>query len=139
VTIINSVVEEVSVTNDDYQWVVGAAIKRIWFHPLSKLPGHPLWAASRIPYVLSLLRGTLNEDMLQMHQKYGDVIRLGPNELSFSTEQAWKDIYMYRPGHKETKKDPTWYIGKVTHFDLIHRKSTDRCCFKRRTICHRTS
>jgi cytochrome P450 len=87
-------------------------IQRLWFHPLSKYPGPPLWAASRLPYVLSLLFGKLNEDMSKLHEKYGEVIRLGPNELSFSTEQAWKDIYMHRPGHKESKKDPVWYIGK---------------------------
>ncbi|KAF2710683.1 putative RNA polymerase II mediator complex component Srb8 [Pleomassaria siparia CBS 279.74] len=69
------------------------AVRRIWFHPLSKFPGPKLWAASRIPYVLSLLRGKLNEDMLKMHEKYGDVIRLAPNEISFGVEEAWKDIY----------------------------------------------
>jgi hypothetical protein len=88
------------------------AIKRIWFHPLSKYPGPKLWAASRIPYVISLLRGSLNEDMLKMHEKYGDVIRLAPNEVSFAVEEAWRDIYMHRPGHKEVVKDAVWYIGE---------------------------
>ncbi len=60
--------------------------------------------------------------MLTMHRKYEDIVRLGPNELSFATEDAWKDIYMYRPGHKETKKDPHWYWGMnytvlLTHLD----------------------
>jgi len=39
------------------------------------------------------------------------VIRVGPTKLSFATEDAWRDIYEYRPGHKETVKDERWYIG----------------------------
>ena len=75
-------------------------------------PGPKLWAACRIPYVVSLLRGTLNNDMLRLHAKYGDIVRLAPNELSYANEEAWKDIYMYRPGHEEMKKDKVWYFGK---------------------------
>ncbi|OCL09616.1 putative RNA polymerase II mediator complex component Srb8 [Glonium stellatum] len=86
-------------------------VRRLWFHPLSKFPGPKIWAASRLPYVISLIKGTLNRDMLRFHEMYGGIIRLAPNELSFAQEQAWKDIYSYRPGHKETKKDPVWYIA----------------------------
>jgi hypothetical protein len=43
--------------------------------------------------------------MHKMNEKYGDVIRLAPNEISFAVEEAWRDIYMYRPDHKEVNKD----------------------------------
>ncbi|KAF2864896.1 cytochrome P450 [Massariosphaeria phaeospora] len=106
--------------------LLATCVKRIWFHPLSKHPGPRLWAASRIPYVVSLLRGTLNEDMLGFHLKYGDIVRLAPNELSFAVEEGWRDIYMHRPGHKETQKDKVWYIAPndmpqniVTTMDII--------------------
>jgi hypothetical protein len=46
-----------------------------------------------------------------MHEKYGDVVRVAPNELSFAGEEAWRDIYTHRPGHKEARKDPIWYMG----------------------------
>ena len=111
---------------DLLQLGIGIVIKRIWFHPLSRHPGPKLWAASRIPYVVSLLRGTLNEDMLKLHEKYGDVVRLAPNELSFAVEEAWRDIYMHRRGHKEAKKDPIWYIGKKLALCYI------LCCSNRR-------
>lgn len=102
-----------------HQLAFAIALQRIWFHPLSKHPGPKLWAASRMPYVVSLVRGTLNQDMLNFHEKYGSVVRLGPNELSFAVEEAWKDIYMHRPGHKETKKDPIWYMGKYCNYPKI--------------------
>ncbi|KAF5513850.1 Cytochrome P450 monooxygenase BOA3 [Colletotrichum fructicola] len=37
--------------------------------------------------------------MLKLHQKYGPVVRVAPNELSFNTAQSWKDIYDKRKGH----------------------------------------
>ncbi|KAF2109486.1 cytochrome P450 [Lophiotrema nucula] len=107
-------------------------VRRIWFHPLSKYPGPKLWAATRIPYVISLLQGSLNRDMLELHRRYGDIIRLAPDELSFATEDAWRDIYLHRPGHKEPKKDPTWYIAPndmpqniVTTTDINHIEYLD--------------
>ncbi|KAF2661069.1 putative RNA polymerase II mediator complex component Srb8 [Lophiostoma macrostomum CBS 122681] len=90
---------------------VAVAIRRIYFHPLSAYPGPKLWAATRVPYVVSLLRGTLNERMLELHEKYGDVVRLAPDELSYACEEAWRDIYMHRPGHKEVVKDDVWYFA----------------------------
>ena len=67
-----------------------------------------------MPYVAALLKGDLVHRMDDFHRRYGDIIRVGPNELSFANKEAWKDIYMYRPGHKEAQKDPVWYIGETT-------------------------
>lgn len=33
-----------------------------------------------------------------MHDKYGPVVRIGPNHLSFTDLRAWKDIYGHRVG-----------------------------------------
>jgi cytochrome P450 len=40
----------------------------------------------------------------RLHAKYGEVVRTRPNELSFIGENAWKDIYMHRQGHKQMAK-----------------------------------
>lgn len=42
--------------------------------------------------------------MIHMHEKYGDIVRMGPNVLSFSQPQAIRDIY--GPG-KQFKKVST--------------------------------
>jgi cytochrome P450 len=39
-----------------------------------------------------------------MHERYGPVVRVAPNELSFIDPEAWKDIYSNRNIHK----DATW-------------------------------
>lgn len=39
----------------------------------------------------------------------GDVVRWGPNELSFACTEAWKDIYDRRKDGKVLVKDPLFY------------------------------
>jgi cytochrome P450 len=61
-----------------------------------------------------MLGGTTKENVTQLHDKYGDVVRVSPNEVSFiSGETAWQDIYGFRTGqHKGQQnmlKDPVWY------------------------------
>ncbi|MCJ1435656.1 RNA polymerase II mediator complex subunit [Xylographa pallens] len=85
------------------------AIYNLYFHPLAKFPGPKLWSASRIPYIVSLLRGNLVHDQQKIHEQYGDVVRLGPDEISFAKDEAWHDIYVHRAGHKDLAKDPIWY------------------------------
>ena len=62
-------------------------------NPLSCFPGPRLWASSRVPYALSLQNGVLPMKLKVLHDIYGPVVRVAPNELSFITSEAWKDIY----------------------------------------------
>jgi len=56
------------------------------------------------------MRGQLDSSIKMFHSKYGDVVRFSPDELSFTSEQAWKDIY----GHRDHAliKDPSFY-GRI--------------------------
>ncbi|RSL38137.1 hypothetical protein CEP54_016430 [Fusarium duplospermum] len=40
-------------------------------------------------------------DMRRAHDKYGDMVRVAPNELSFNTPRAYKDIYGHAVGDKK--------------------------------------
>lgn len=31
--------------------------------------------------------------MIKLHKKYGPVLRIAPDELSYASAQAWQDIY----------------------------------------------
>ena len=69
---------------------------------------------SRIPYVRHLLKGTTADNVKDLHNTYGDVVRVSPNEVSFSSgETAWPDIYGFRigkmKGHNTMLKDRVWY------------------------------
>lgn len=48
-------------------------------------------------------------DIQRLHDKYGPVLRIAPNEVTFSHPDAWKDIFQPRKGHDEFLKDTTWW------------------------------
>ena len=66
---------------------------------------------SRLPYIISLLGSGLLDDLTSIHEQYGDVVRLAPDEVSFATKEAWQEIYVYRPGYNQFAKSETWYKG----------------------------
>lgn len=90
---------------------VAQAIYDLYFHPLSRFPGPKLWAASRLLFVYCLFTGKLVRREREFHEKYGEIIRLAPDEVSFASEAAWNDIYTFRRGHKRAPRDKTFYIG----------------------------
>ncbi|KAI1457430.1 cytochrome P450 [Annulohypoxylon moriforme] len=90
-------------------YFISGAIHNVFFHPLSKIPGPPTWSVSRLPYVWSLLRGMSNHDAEKLHRKYGPVVRIAPNEVSFAGEEAYRDMFQVRPGDKQYHRDPAWW------------------------------
>ncbi|KAL8776200.1 MAG: hypothetical protein Q9194_003302 [Teloschistes cf. exilis] len=80
-------------------WLISTVVKGLYFHPLSKFPGPRIAALSNIHYSWSYLSGRQPYDVLRLHDIYGPVVRVAPNELSFSTAQSWKDIYGQRKSH----------------------------------------
>lgn len=79
----------------------------LFLHPLRSYPGPRLYAASIIPISILRLQGKILPTLQAAHKKYGPVVRLAPNELSYIDLQAWKDIYGHRkPGQPIWPKDP---------------------------------
>ena len=93
----------------DAKYPLFLAIYNIYWHPLSKYPGPTAWAAFRFFYVISLWRGKSIHDIHRIHVKYGDIVRVAPNELSFASGKGWEDIYGYRAGHPQFPKNPIWW------------------------------
>ncbi|KIV99247.1 uncharacterized protein PV09_09019 [Verruconis gallopava] len=81
---------------------IATYLYNIFFHPLRHFPGPKSHAASSLPYVISQLRGELQHEIVKLHEIYGEVVRVLPNELSFSSANAWKDIYGHRKGGEPT-------------------------------------
>ena len=47
---------------------------------------------------------------LRLHEKYGPVVRLGPNELSYSGPESWREIYGSQPSRPAgMPRDETFY------------------------------
>ncbi|KAJ5160583.1 uncharacterized protein N7482_007587 [Penicillium canariense] len=84
-------------------------IYNVYFHPLAKYPGPKLMVATRIPYMQMIISGRFAQKTKALHHKYGKVVRIAPNELSFIEADAWKVIYGTRVGHGQKQKDPRFY------------------------------
>ncbi|EON67359.1 hypothetical protein W97_06612 [Coniosporium apollinis CBS 100218] len=93
-------------------YAVGFVVYRLYFHPLAKFPGPRLNALSSIPGIYWLLKGRLPFVNHELHKRYGPIVRVSPNELSFASAQAWEDIYGHRQGQKNMHKDPI-HVGSV--------------------------
>ena len=75
------------------------AIYNLFLHPLRKVPGPALYAISNIPKTWrNSVRGKHWHDLLSLHEKYGDMVRIGPKEVSCVSPQAWNDIYGFKTG-----------------------------------------
>ncbi|KAI0143766.1 cytochrome P450 [Xylariaceae sp. FL1272] len=92
--------------------VAWGVIYNLFFHPLRKYPGPLLWRATAFPYKLALVQGTMGFHGPELHAKYGETVRIAPDELSYIQGQAYKDI-LGRPGKKEMLKDPAFAGTKV--------------------------
>ncbi|KAL8691298.1 MAG: hypothetical protein Q9218_003442 [Villophora microphyllina] len=81
-------------------YAVIKAIYNIYFHPLSKYPEPKAAAATKIPVAYVSWIGRLSHWQLALHERYdSDVVRISPDELSFISATAWKDMYGTRQGN----------------------------------------
>lgn len=87
-------------------WVV---LSSTILHPLGRFPGPRINAITKLPYWIAALNGKQVRWIQRLHSQYGPVVRFGPNDLSYTDPQAWKDIYGYQKGRKENPKDKRFY------------------------------
>lgn len=79
----------------------------LFLHPLRKFPGPLSCAITTIPHTRLTLSGLSHKKHLALHRKYGEVVRIAPNMLSFSHPDAIKDVRGHRrAGEPEHGKDP---------------------------------
>ncbi|QPC65684.1 hypothetical protein HYE67_007915 [Fusarium culmorum] len=91
---------------------VCALVYQLFFSPLRRFPGPKLWAISYIPYARSFTSGHGHKDVLELHKKYGPIIRVGPNHLSVDHPDGMQDLR----GHRKSGEH-----GKDAHNSLVNR------------------
>ncbi|KAH7118908.1 cytochrome P450 [Dendryphion nanum] len=84
-------------------------IYNLIFHPLSRYPGPFLWRASRLPHLRSTWKGRLPNDVRDIHRKYGKIVRIAPNELSYADPAAHATIYSHHGGTLPFPKPASWF------------------------------
>ncbi|OCT51550.1 putative benzoate 4-monooxygenase cytochrome P450 [Cladophialophora carrionii] len=103
------------------------------FHPLRKFPG-PFWAAhTDLWRVYHLWTRRMPDTLLKMHEKYGPVVRMAPNELSFQSVDIFSDVY--KGGRKFPKSD--FYQGFTTfHPNTFGMLDEELHAKRRRQMAH---
>jgi cytochrome P450 len=72
-----------------------------------------------------MLRGSYPFYLSSLHERYGEVVRIRPDTLSFSGSQAAKDILTNKAGHGQLQKDPKIYIRDPNGFHSILSTPSD--------------
>lgn len=115
------------------QYFALTAIYNLFINPLSRFPGPKLWAISRIFWVRVYWNGDLTARIKQFHERYGPVVRVAPNELSFIDGQAWQDIYgHHRTGAPNFQKNPLQSAPNENGIDaIISANDADHARYRR--------
>ncbi|OCK73458.1 cytochrome P450 monooxygenase-like protein [Lepidopterella palustris CBS 459.81] len=92
-----------------FTYLVVKTVYRCYFHPLSSYPGPKFAASSRLWFVYNMVIGVLPQKIRRLHEELGPVVRVAPNELSYSSSKAWNDIYGFRSGKPEMSKETPLY------------------------------
>ncbi|KAM3565576.1 hypothetical protein MY1884_000109 [Beauveria asiatica] len=77
-------------------YVIAVIVYRVFFHPLAKYPGPFLAKITDAYQLYHAYKGDRHLEFWRMHQKYGKVVRFGPNSVSFNSNTALKQIYGFR-------------------------------------------
>ncbi|KAK2748149.1 hypothetical protein FQN57_001274 [Myotisia sp. PD_48] len=94
-----------------YKYLIAPAV----VSPLSKLP-NAHFTSPVFPFWIwwKKRKGQLNRTTLALHQKFGPVVRLGPNEVSVNSAEGLRTIYTSRGGFIKT----TWYQELFQNFGV---------------------
>lgn len=73
----------------------------------------------------------------EFHETYGSIVRIAPNELSFTDPKAFKDIYSTRSGHLPFQRNPTWFkAAKAGDAQSIMGPDEEAHARYRKTLVH---
>jgi cytochrome P450 len=76
--------------------------------------------------------GDLTQRTKELHDRYGSVVRLAPNELSFVDAQGWQDIYNHHQGRPNFPKNPLWMTpGDNGIHSILSANDADHARYRR--------
>ncbi|PSR97238.1 cytochrome P450 monooxygenase [Coniella lustricola] len=85
-------------------------IYNLFLSPLSKIPGPKLWAISGLPYAYMHITGQGHKRVRELHEKYGDAVRVAPRIVVFRDARSWKQLLGHRKaGTLENLRDPVFF------------------------------
>ncbi|KAK4175477.1 putative cytochrome P450 pisatin demethylase-like protein [Triangularia setosa] len=110
--------------------ILSTILYNLLLHSLRSLPGPKLWAATPIPYTRAWLSGRMSGNIHRLHERYGDVVRVAPNRVSFAHPDAYNAIRGHRKaGQSEHGKDPIFY--KMSMHNILGANREDHSRFRK--------
>jgi cytochrome P450 len=94
-------------------WFVGLLLYRWLLHPLAGIPGPFLAQFTGHWRNWHYLRGDWHDVIVDVHRKYGRVVRIAPNELSLVDEQAIRKLYSHGNHTEKTQWYATWDVPQT--------------------------
>ncbi|KAE8364638.1 cytochrome P450 [Aspergillus caelatus] len=108
------------------------AIYNLTLHPLRDFPGPILALCSPVPHFYWIYSGTFHSKILNLHNKYGSVVRVSPSILLYNSPQAWKDICGHRKlGDLSFEKDREWYPIGPSGVSIVNAMETEHSRMRR--------
>ncbi|RFU34119.1 hypothetical protein B7463_g2203, partial [Scytalidium lignicola] len=77
-------------------------VSRRYLSTLRQYPGHFLASGSRIYRLLCVASGQSHLHMIALHRRYGPIVRIAPDELSFSSPEAARQLLSAGKGFHKT-------------------------------------
>jgi cytochrome P450 len=92
-------------------YFAGRCIYNLYFHPLHKIPGPRIAAmTSFYDFWYDVVRGgTYLWEIGKMHEVYGPIVRINPNEVHINDPEYYNNIYA--GGSRRVNKDPSTLAG----------------------------
>ncbi|KAF7188095.1 Cytochrome P450 monooxygenase [Pseudocercospora fuligena] len=81
---------------------VTIAIHRLFWDPLRRVPGPRLAAISNVWHAYHVRNGRMMSFGRTLHEKYGPVVRVGPNEVWLNSKDAFSRIYSATQGFEKS-------------------------------------
>lgn len=103
-------------------YVVQLAVRRLYFSPISHIPGPKLAAATWWYefYYDIVLGGQYTFKIIDLHKKYGPVVRINPDEVHVGDPDFYPELY---PGASRRREKTRFFVKQVSH-GLIRRLYT---------------
>jgi cytochrome P450 len=101
--------------------LIARVIYLAFFHPLAKYPGPFLskFTCARASYYA--WRGDIHIDIWRCHEKYGDYMRYGPNQLYVNTPKGLRDVCGPTTSNKFLKSSHYEVMTHQAANTFIHR------------------
>ena len=77
-------------------YCIASAIYNVFFHPLRSFPGPVLFRSTALLKAYHNIRGDMGYRVKELHEKYGPVVRISPNEQKWEGFCAFKGLSSHR-------------------------------------------